>query len=633
MHARGHHGDEGAVQDENKSIEDARRPRQSRTPSWLVALGVSAATLLLYALMRALSGERPPKPQLTQDRPPPAAPTARLTLSAEEVQGIAGLLAATWAGDARQALAAQAGLTAINQGIYVVARTESRRVADAWSDRGTVGQGLVDATKRARAKLSIAGQDRVDALEVCITHRYRAALPEPPRSTALSNAHRGVLGLELRKGSRRVRVSPTWMLATNRSFKSTIRHLRKRHAKTLDGPGPASMRVFDCHQLLIALSDPPRAWPMFRGNQVVEMSDVDRAQVGQLKVRLAQWLLSNLSEDGRMTYKYWPSRGRESQSNNMIRQWMATIALVRIARERGADEHLVARAESNIAYNLKHFFRSENDLGLIEYNGKVKLGAVALAALAIFEHPARARFAEPLRQLIAMTYHLHRPDGSFANFYKPPGRAGLHNFYPGETLLLWSALYEARPDPKLLGRFMRAFRYYRQWHRRHRNPAFVPWHTQAYYRLWRLTQETELRDFVFEINDWLCAFQEWERSVYPDQRGRFYDSRRRHFGPPHASATGVYLEGLIDAYAMAKAVGDADRVTRYRRAILRGLRSVMQLQFVDDVDMYYINRRTRVRGGLRTTVYNNEIRVDNVQHALLGIFRIHRIFGKADYRH
>ena len=40
----------------------------------------------------------------------------------------------------------------------------------------------------------------------------------------------------------------------------------------------------------------------------------------------------------------------------------------------------------------------------------------------------------------------------------------------------------------------------------------------------------------------------------------------------------------------------------------------MQLEFADDIDMFYIPDRTAVRGGLRTAVYNNEIRVDNVQH-------------------
>jgi hypothetical protein len=63
------------------------------------------------------------------------------------------------------------------------------------------------------------------------------------------------------------------------------------------------------------------------------------------------------------------------------------------------------------------------------------------------------------------------------------------------------------------------------------------------------------------------------------------------------------------------------------------MRSLLQLQFVDDVDLYYIpeSERRYVRGGLRTTVYNNEIRIDNVQHPLMGILKVLRTFEDDDY--
>jgi hypothetical protein len=57
----------------------------------------------------------------------------------------------------------------------------------------------------------------------------------------------------------------------------------------------------------------------------------------------------------------------------------------------------------------------------------------------------------------------------------------------------------------------------------------------------------------------------------------------------------------------------------------------MQLQFVDDVDMFYVGARDRVRGGLRTTVYDNQIRVDNVQHVLMAVQKVLDTFDDADY--
>jgi hypothetical protein len=216
---------------------------------------------------------------------------------------------------------------------------------------------------------------------------------------------------------------------------------------------------------------------------------------------------------------------------------------------------------------------------------------------------------------------MQQPDGSFKTFYGSDQNDN-QNFYPGEALLLWSTVYAQDRTPELLDRIMRAFKYYRTWHRDNKNPAFIPWHTQAYFRTWQVTKDKELADFIFEMNDWLLSMQQWDGVEYPDMQGRFHDPDRPEYGPPHASSTGVYLEGLIDAYRLAIALDDKARQKSYKQAILRGLRSMMQQQFVDEVDMFYVSRRGPVEGGIRTNVYDNAIRVDNVQHPLMGIMRI-----------
>jgi hypothetical protein len=148
--------------------------------------------------------------------------------------------------------------------------------------------------------------------------------------------------------------------------------------------------------------------------------------------------------------------------------------------------------------------------------------------------------------------------------------------------------------------------------------------------VWELTRESELADAVFAMNDWLLGVQQWETAPHPDCQGRFHDPSRP-FGPPHASSTAVYLEGLADAVALGRAVGEHDRVDRYRTAIRRGLRSLSQLTFKDDVDMFYISKREAVRGGVRTSEYDNAIRIDNVQHSLTALDKILKVFSPEDY--
>jgi hypothetical protein len=52
--------------------------------------------------------------------------------------------------------------------------------------------------------------------------------------------------------------------------------------------------------------------------------------------------------------------------------------------------------------------------------------------------------------------------------------------------LFWAQRIDATLDPALLARFHQSFRYYRGWHLENRNPAFIPWHTQAYFIVWEI---------------------------------------------------------------------------------------------------------------------------------------------------
>ena len=505
--------------------------------------------------------------------------------------------------------------------VYVMLREQGSARKDMWHEGAPWSELVPKALAATFAAASSRVRDRVDGVEVCLTYNYRAADPTKDRGD-FTNVHRGVRGMELSVPGRTERYSPTTMLATNRDFRKLIERVNNPNA---------TARIFDAYQFL--LTREAGAWkvhPMLRGNTLVTMDRITEANVAQLARGMSDWLVRQVHDDGRMTYKYWPSSGEESSGNNMIRQFMATVCLGRVA-DFYDDAAARDAQDRNLDYNFGRFYRERNELGYIEFEGKAKLGAAALAALALVERPDTTQYAEQRQRLILLTRHLQQPDGGFRTFYIPPDRTDNQNFYPGEALLLWGVLLERSDDPGLLEAFMASFTYYRAWHLANRNPAFIPWHTQAYCLVWQKTQHPDLAAFIFEMNDWLLGLQEWDNAVYPDTRGRFYDSDRPNLGPPHASSTGVYLEGLIDAFALAKEFGDTKRADDYRRAICRGIRSLMQLQFADDIDMFYVFQREPVQGGLRTTVYNNEIRVDNIQHGLMALLKILKTFEQDDY--
>ena len=539
---------------------------------------------------------------------------------------VADTVAAIWHGTKLPDRVA-AALARKQAAVYVGLRRKGRRLAEAWSPPGHALQALRDALGEARRR---SGTATADTLELVIAHDFEP-VPFARRKAAFSNLRRGLSGIELRYGDEIERRGPTQMIASNRSFVAVIE--RFAEARGLDDDALARglrLRRFEAEQFLVSLLPTPSAVPLFRGNQVVGQDAVTREAVTGLARRMADWMIRNVAADGRMTYKYWPSRGRESASNNMIRQWMATLCLVRLARFYD-DPDIAVLAERNIRYNLKQFFRQADGFGAIEHRGKAKLGAMALAALALAEHPNRRRFEAEESALRRSIESLWSDDGSFRTFLRPPERNDNQNFYPGEALLYLATLHHESGDEALQARILRSVRHYRTWHLAQRNPAFVPWHSMAYALLWRDKPSPALRNWIFRMNDWLLAVQQTAPSAYPDIDGRFYDPQRPHFGPPHASSTGVYLEGLVQAFRVARESGERRRADAYRLAILRGLRSLLQLELRDEVDLFYIGQRDRARGALRTTVYNNEIRIDNVQHGLMALLEILTLFEARDF--
>lgn len=517
---------------------------------------------------------------------------------------------------------------------YVAARRNGARVAQAWADGDAWRMAVQRAVGEARQALQDDG--RASTLEVVLAQD----LPEwSPLGTAQlpSESERGRLVLETSGPNGTQRFAPTAMLAANRGFRRSLQaeHLRLIEAE-IEGSvvdPELSVRIYPARQWLVSL-DSAEATELYRGNRVVRLESIDRAYVQRLVDLQADWMFRQLGTDGRMLYKYWPSAGRQSQANNAIRQWMATIALGRLARRAG-DPAKQARVDLNMDYNLARTYREMDGEGRI-FDGpeKVKLGALALAAQALSERSPSGELARIEAALRRSMRRLWMQDGSMRTFVLPVGRNDNQNFYPGEALLYWAGLYGREPDPQLLEQLMASFRYYRAWHleESHRNPAFVPWHTQAWYRLWESTRDPELARFIFEMNDWLLTIQQWdEPDLGLDMRGRFYKPGAG-FGPPHASSTGVYLEGLLDAWRLAGALKDASRQEAYRRAIMRGIRSLAQLTFKDEVDMFYVSRVSRVHGGVRTTVHNNEIRVDNVQHGLMAMLGVLEHFRDEDFR-
>ncbi len=478
----------------------------------------------------------------------------------------------------------------------------------------------------------IAGGIEETFVEIVVGHSERSifnnGVVRLPRQI-----ERGLTGLALRCKDRMKRVSPSTMRARDKGFRETFDALTRSFSAAtemgipidIDTEGTDVIAFSTCQFVISSAAGEVKALPVFRGKPIVRMEEVSFERISAMARSMADWMTRNVAADGKITYCYYPSKDTIAPNTNRIREFMGSIALFRASRYFD-DATMLAAAERNLAYNVGAYYREDEDYGVITEGSKVKLGAAALAAVAMRQTTRGAEYETQLARLTRFTELMWKETGQFRTFLRPNSLDGkCQNFYPGETLLYWAERWVETRDTTLWRQIEKSFDYYRDWHQANRNPAFVPWHSQAYYLLWQATGEDRFKEFILEMNDWLLPLQQWESIAdFPDAQGRFYDPGKP-FGPPHASSTGVYLEGLADAFLVAKQTGEELRAARYARTILRGLRNVMQLHFSLPYECVGFANQQKTLGGVRTTEYNNTIRIDNVQHNLMALLKILRI--------
>jgi len=321
-------------------------------------------------------------------------------------------------------------------------RSKGQFLTDTWQTDVGLPETLVRAVNQTKQTINSEQINDIDTLEIVLSHSFLELTDINDRERALTNIHRGIHGYELSYGDKTERFSPTYAIASNRSNERSRELFQKKYKLTdIQMENDVRYRTFEGVQILVYPGQ-TKAILMERGNTFVPQSKVTAENTRNMAARAIEWMLNNLHKDGRFTYLYLPSIGAESRARNMIRLWMATTALGKVVAKTNQSE-LWNFVERNIDYNLQQFYHEEGPYGLIEWDSQVKLGALAIATTAIVEHPNRKKWARQEAAMIRTINSLWNTDGSFNTFYKPKERNNNQNFYPGETLLLWSILYEA----------------------------------------------------------------------------------------------------------------------------------------------------------------------------------------------
>jgi hypothetical protein len=350
-------------------------------------------------------------------------------------------------------------------------------------------------------------------------------------------------------------------------------------------------------------------------------------RLGASNNRAEHWLVNNVKSNGLFRYKYSPVTDEYPNTNNAIRQLMGSRLLAEMVHEKPdyLDLH-----RKNLDFHMRNWYRERGELEYVYYSGKSKLGANAMLLRTLVWSPDFDLYETQARKLVAGILHLMDERGAFRPWFIAPyyeyDADYLLTFYSGEALVALIEYYQKTNDPEAMEAALKAQDFYI--HRyvdqmeEHYYPAYVPWHSIALNKLYKITREEKYVDALFAMNDKLLELQDRTREV-----GRFYNPDTPQYGGPHASSDGVYTEGLTYAYEIALLTGDKAHEWTYWKALSLAVPNLLKLQYKVRNSARY-KRPDRIIGSFRYSVGDSGIRVDTTQHTMDAYRTIQEVLGQ-----
>ena len=330
----------------------------------------------------------------------------------------------------------------------------------------------------------------------------------------------------------------------------------------------------------------------------------------------ADWIIAMQEPHGRFRYWYDPVSDKFSDNNddNFLRQAGTSFSLVLVYEMTGDPRYLDA-ARNSIQYLLNFAESLGKDKVYFLFRKKTKLGGISLPMLTMLkirQLTGTSEFDEILMKLANMILFLQKKynTGQFKSTYVYRGdyeyekNSGWESkIYPGEALFALAEMYRSFGDVRYKKSMDWALEFYygEQW----KSHAFIPWTISAYASLYEQTGEPKYADYVFFLGDQLLTKQN------VDGNDETYGSFHRK---PSAN-TGGYLEGLADAIYIARLTGDEKRTKVYQERAKMGYRWLFMLQYGES-DIKDLKRPEMARGGVRKSLQNSQLRIDNTQHAI-----------------
>ncbi|HEY1695279.1 MAG TPA: beta-L-arabinofuranosidase domain-containing protein [Polyangiaceae bacterium] len=379
-----------------------------------------------------------------------------------------------------------------------------------------------------------------------------------------------------------------------------------------------------------------RALPVLRGmvQAPASVDDVTPERLVEAVRRGADYLARVTNADGRFVYMYRPVEDRDERSYGWLRHAGTTYALLEAYEELGTPLYL-EKAELALRYLTAHLHDDPASQGKYALDTmdeeQQKAGGAGISLVAFAKHAAvtgKRDDLETMRALARLITKQQYEDGHFrsnADLDDPARRAKKEViYYVGEAILGLMRLYAIDPQQAYLDAAKRGA----DWvvHVRdvavsEENQEHDHWMAYALNDLYRVTKDRAYLEHAYKIARAIHDKQRTpEDAPSPDLVATFYNG---------ATTPGsTRLEAYDAAASVARFAGEPDAwIVGPSREVARW---ILGQQF-DAVDDYWVRNPAKADGGVRESLYDPDVEIDYVQHAMSGWLHLARLLRDPAY--
>lgn len=401
----------------------------------------------------------------------------------------------------------------------------------------------------------------------------------------------------------------------------------------------AALERFRTTNFGVVTPDGP-ATDFFRGNVLWDGTPTEADLLESIRIG-GQWLAYTVKDDGRFDYEYYPNQDKHSSGYNIVRHAGSVYGLFEMWQL--AEEEAVIKPDQDVyldkasramgfiydALKAPKGAKSDDRICLIE-GGACESGSAALTLLTFLGRPAKEQIPEQYRTEIYRQNDAAIMEGLALTMVDMIDSAGkVHRqyrdavkldkvkkeplYYPGEVMLALMRYYEETKDERWLNAAERIAARQIKWYQRDRFIVPDHWVMQGFLHLWRIKKEDKYAESAYAMANHYSSEQYpfvWQ--AFPD----YFGAWRRDDDCPRTTRAGSRSEALRAVVHLAWERGDD--ATVWEDTLLRAARHLMEQQYTER-NSYWVPNFQEVRGAYPMGVVDNHIRIDNNQHALVGM--------------